>query len=801
LEAEFRRREGNLARKIPAIQKLTGGNPRLILFLYQIVTRSAFLEVESALRELIEWLSDYFRNRYDTLADQPRKVLDTLAQLEGPSTPTEIARSARLSVQKINAQLKRLKGWGYVEPVKHERRRATHYDVTERLFRIWRQTATVAGRQRFRFLAQFLRIYYTPEEMVGIVHSYRSELLVTETLLPKESYTHAVEDLYYFQEAASGPLSREIFELRMDVFIHLGDYMRAEKEAEYFLSSSVRIEDRAGMAIAYRKQAEVHAATGRYEDASKDIEQLLRMAHYQEALASAESVLGRIPTLAKAWASKGAAALILGDFTKGLESFQRATDLQPGEARYWGMRALGLIGLDRHSDALVCAERAIELQVEDPRGWTTRGIAANNLGDHAKALESFQKASALQPEEAAYWRLQGQALSNLDRHSDALVCAERAIELQVEDPRGWTTRGIAANNLGDHAKALESFQKASALQPEEAAHWRLQAQALRKLGRQEERLRCAQRAVELEPKMAQAWLELAGAAEQLGDYELALTCTRKVTELVPERALSWQAQGVALRNLGRQEEALTCVGRAINLQPDNANLLLEKADLLSQLRRIEESLALLDEALNRDASERDVFHARGDILLLSGRFEEAREALERGLVVAPDDWDLLVDREINCACLGEHGPNMEGLAAAVLAVKIPISAPAFIVRFLFDIVERCTTRGDLARARHLLDVAFSMPWQHEEWFGKSLGVFIGKLLDGPPLAFEMAIERVNERIAESNILALLKPYLQAAELVRTGDVSILDRLFPEIRELVLEISQRLRRRAPSNRSQ
>jgi len=337
-EAEFRSREENLRRKIPAIRKLTGGNPRLILFLYHIVTRSAFLEVESALRELIEELSDYFRGRYDTLADQPRKVLDTLAQMEGPGTPTDIARSARLSVQKVNAQLKRLKEWGYVEPVKHERRRATHYDVTERLFRIWRQTATVAGRQRFRFLAQFLKIYYTPEE--------------------------------------------------------------------------------------------------------------------------------------------------------------------------------------------------------------------------------------------------------------------------------------------------------------------------------------------------------------------------------------------------------------------------------------------------------------------------AREALEKGLAVAPDDWELLTEREVARACQGEHGPNMEGLATAILTMKIPTNVPPSIVRFLFDVAAKCITRNDLDRARCLLDVAFSMPWQQEEWFGKMLGVLLGKLLDGPPYAFEMAVNKISEKIVEPNVLALLNPYLQAAAYSETGDASILDRLFPEVRELVVEISHRLQHRTP-----
>ena len=729
LEGEFRIREEDLGRKIPAIRKFTGGNPRLILFLYQIVTRSAFLEVESALRELIEELSDYFRSRYDALAAQPRKVLDTVAQMEGPSTPTEIARTARLSVQKVNAQLKRLKGWGYVEPVKHERKRATHYDVTERLFRIWRQTATIAGRQRFKFLAQFLKIYYTPQEMVEIVRSYRKDFIIKEVAAPRENYRHAVDDLYYFQEAASGALCREIFDLRMGLFLNLEDYAQAEQEAEHFLAGSVKAEDQAGVAVAYKMQAEVHAAAGRYEEASRDVKQLLKRDHYQEALAAAEFVLEKAPTQAEVWASKGIAAGELGDHAKALESFQKATTLRPEEAHYWRNQSWTLSRLDRNSEALACAERAVELQPDDARAWERLGWAAGDLGDHAKTLESFRKAAELQPEKGRHWHLQAVALKNLKRYAEALASAERAVELQPDDAHFWEWRGIAAADLGDHAKALESFRKAAALEPEEASHWRHQVQALERVE--------------------------------------------------------------------RYVEALACAERAAKLQPGDVSLLIRRAWLLSALGRTEEGLADLEKGLKREASGRDIFHARGDILLVSGRFEEAREALEKGLAEAPDDWDLLIDREITRACQGEHGPNMEGLAAAILAVKVPISAPALIVRFLFDVAARCTTRGDLDRARHLLEVAFSMPWQHEEWFGKTLGVFIGKLLDGPPFAFEMAIEKVKQKIVEASILALLNPYLEAATYNQTADASILDRLFPEVRELVLEISQRLQRRTPS----
>lgn len=412
-EDEFKAREESLRRKIPAIRKLTGGNPRLILFLYDIITRSTFIDVEVALRSLIEELSDYFRNRYDTLATQPRKVLDAFARMEGPATPSEIAIAARLKIQTVNAQIRRLKKWGYLEPIKLERKRLTRYDVTERLFRIWRQTATVAGKRRFSFLAEFLKIYYTPEEL---------------------------------------------------------------KE---------------------------------------------------------------------------------------------------------------------------------------------------------------------------------------------------------------------------------------------------------------------------------------------------------------------------MNKLKRSSEALSFIDKAIRINPEDSSSYIEKARTLSELDRYEEAVSALDEAQRHNASDRDLFNAKSEILMLNGRFSEAIEALETGLKTAPDDWNMSISREIARACMGEHGPGMEGLPDAILGQGFPADEPPSIFLFLLDLSLAFFTRGEDKPAVSLFTAALSIiEWQKEGWLGRELGLFLGRLLDRQPESFHAAVEKIRERVVEKDVIELLNPYIQASDYVLTRDPSILERLFPEVREIVLEIAER-----------
>lgn len=189
--ADFQARKDELTDKLPAIRALTGGNPRLVVFVAQVAVRNTLFEIETALNQLMEELREYFIRRFDELKEQPRKILDTLCQLPGPATPTEIAEAARLPRASVNTQLRRLKKQHYVRTVKLQRSRSTRYDVAERLFRIWRQSASVAGRERLRCTVDFLKLYYIPRtaDAGSASASHQKDLLLAGR------YAEAVEEL------------------------------------------------------------------------------------------------------------------------------------------------------------------------------------------------------------------------------------------------------------------------------------------------------------------------------------------------------------------------------------------------------------------------------------------------------------------------------------------------------------------------------------------------------------------------------------------------------------------------------
>lgn len=165
LEDEFARKERHLKNKVAAMAKLTGGNPRMMVFLYDAATTKTVFEIENAIEELLESLSEYFRNRLTILAPQERTILDAFAGMEGPATPLEIARKTRIKEQSTYAHIKRLKDAGFIEVVEFGKHKISRYDITERLFRLWRQTANAAGRKKFQILLKSLKLYFSPDEL------------------------------------------------------------------------------------------------------------------------------------------------------------------------------------------------------------------------------------------------------------------------------------------------------------------------------------------------------------------------------------------------------------------------------------------------------------------------------------------------------------------------------------------------------------------------------------------------------------------------------------------------------------
>ncbi len=156
-------------RQIRPVRILTGGNPRLLAIIAKFGAHRSFRQLLDDLVDLIDDYTDYFKNRIDHMPAIERKVYLALAELWRPSTTREIARTARLDVNKTSSLLNRLAGRGDVV-VKPQGKKIKLYRIAEGIYNIY-YLMRRRGRQadRVRATVKFMVAMYGHESATRMV--------------------------------------------------------------------------------------------------------------------------------------------------------------------------------------------------------------------------------------------------------------------------------------------------------------------------------------------------------------------------------------------------------------------------------------------------------------------------------------------------------------------------------------------------------------------------------------------------------------------------------------------------------
>ena len=154
----------SLRPKIQAIHSMTGGNPRLIMMLYELMAHDSLQDVKMQLQKLLDQISPFYQDRLKDLAPQERALLEVLAlQRSEPRTPANIARHLRKPPQQISSLLQRMTKAGYVTVSDNPRdKRSRIYRIKEGFFDLWlAMSESRLHRNRLSYLAEFFEMYFS----------------------------------------------------------------------------------------------------------------------------------------------------------------------------------------------------------------------------------------------------------------------------------------------------------------------------------------------------------------------------------------------------------------------------------------------------------------------------------------------------------------------------------------------------------------------------------------------------------------------------------------------------------------
>ncbi len=161
----FRHRYAVNRSSVRAISRLTGGNPRLVTMLYEVLSENRIGPVVEQLRQIIDELTPLLKDILEHLPPQQSRVLDALMRHGGTATPSKLADTARLSLNVVTTYLKRLRDAQLVEVHNGGKGRKAHYTVPDQLFCTWYQMRYLRPqRRRIEMIVEFLRVCFDEEE-------------------------------------------------------------------------------------------------------------------------------------------------------------------------------------------------------------------------------------------------------------------------------------------------------------------------------------------------------------------------------------------------------------------------------------------------------------------------------------------------------------------------------------------------------------------------------------------------------------------------------------------------------------
>lgn len=425
LEQYLRTPEGRS--RVRALHHLAGGNHRIYIVLSGFITRDSLDELTQPFEKMADELTPYYQERMRWLSPQQRQIVEFLCAQDSPCTPKEMARQLLAAENTISRQLKTLLDYGYV--MKSPRGRESLYELTEPLMRLASEVKD-KRRKPLRLLVDFLRIWYRPDDLSGLLKTAGSDGL-------RMHVSAAIDRSNDSPDPRLAAIREDIECAREDGRLH--DLMQVLEE-----------------------QVHLNPTADAWFDLGFSQTELQQ---YELAFESFNRASELDPEDANTWYNKGRALFDLGRYEESLQCYDRASDLGLVDVDTLNAKGLSLSELDRIEEALESFERACELAPEDVDAWNNKGCSLDELGRLEESLTYYDKSLALDPENALAWNNKGLALQGLGRSEESLTCYDKSLALNPEEAVAWNNKGLALKGLGRFEESLTCCEKALELDP------------------------------------------------------------------------------------------------------------------------------------------------------------------------------------------------------------------------------------------------------------------------------------------------------------------------------------------------
>lgn len=573
--------------RLRAVYSFTGGNPRMAVFLSNILKTDLPEEMLDFMDGVLEELNPYFEAVLNDTPDYMEEIMNTLAIYEPAQSPKEISAHLEVPQDTTRNYVKQMKEAGYVR-VAFSKGKSNYYCLNEYLYRIWYQMRDSGHREETRWIMELLMMLYSP----SILAAEKERLAQCE-----------------FDEA-----SKTYNQLIIKTTDFMNNHPEYCKVIEQFVET---ISEKTGAVIDPRIKALFKKA--------KELEQLKK---YEEAIELYKKAVEVDPELSIAYLLWGQSLRRLGRYEDAIEKYTLALNVDTEFASaYWGWGAC-LRELERYDEAIDKFQKTTVIDPKDAAAYGAWGDCLRSKGQYSKAEEQYKKAIEADSQYDDAYRNWGRCLYMQNKYEEAIEKYKLALKIDPNSSGAYWGWGACLRELKRYDEAIDKFERLVTIDPQAAAYgaW---GDCLRHKNLYDEAIEKYKKAIEVDSQYEDAYRVWGHTLYLQGKHEEAFKKYQEALQISPGSEVVYGSWGDSLNQIGRYDEALDKVEKLLKINPNSKNGFGLYVDILTHAKRYADVVATITEKGAAGLDDCKIILNLGISLLEQEKYTDAIEQFDR----------------------------------------------------------------------------------------------------------------------------------------------------------------------------
>jgi tetratricopeptide (TPR) repeat protein len=217
--------------------------------------------------------------------------------------------------------------------------------------------------------------------------------------------------------------------------------------------------------------------------------------------------------------SQGVAQLSRDDYSRALQSFERATELDSNYPEAWYQAGFCYGVLGRHQDALKASKQAARLRPEWAEAHVNIGASSYALGQFKEAADAYRNALRIDDTPDTQYAL-GLTLSRLNRTEEEILAYRRAITMKPDHANALDRLGAAYFKQKRWSDSASTYEQLKTYKPD-AKTYNALGESYLELNKPDDSLQAFNSALGYDPEFEKARYNLGRAYLKLENPDMA----------------------------------------------------------------------------------------------------------------------------------------------------------------------------------------------------------------------------------------------------------------------------------------